>query len=48
MKLHIVLFSALLTLGIGVNALAADRNPFNEPCRAEDGCTVPYVHWEEG
>jgi hypothetical protein len=48
MKLHIVLFSALLALGFGTNALAVGKNPFNEPCRADDGCTIPYVHWEQG
>ena len=22
-------------------------NPFNSPCNAEDGCTIPYVTYEE-
>lgn len=46
MKLYVVLLSALLALGFGANAIAADKNPFTQPCRADDGCTIPYVHWE--
>lgn len=48
MKLRYVFFSALLALCFGANASAAGKNPFTQPCRADDGCTIPYVHWEEG
>ncbi|QOY72416.1 hypothetical protein [Pseudomonas sp. OST1909] len=48
MKLRYVLFSVLLTLGFGANASAAGKNPFAEPCRADDGCYTFYVHWVEG
>lgn len=23
------------------------KNPFSEPCRKEDGCTIPYVRYEK-
>jgi hypothetical protein len=26
--------------------IVSDKNPFNEPCRKEDGCTIPHVTYK--